>query len=154
MRSINVPISPWEKRFFRLVSKVAFGSYRRIPLFGALRASVGVIRDGDLFLAIARNDDQGYSFPGGIALPWENDEQVLTREIHEETGMSVSHYEFVSRYFSSLEVPCNISVFRVQASGRMCDSWEGTPVWVGLPQLRGRITRSQRHIVENLLNSL
>jgi 8-oxo-dGTP pyrophosphatase MutT (NUDIX family) len=135
---------------FRLFSIVAFGAYGRVPLFGALRASVAIIRQGELFLAIERSDDQGYSLPGGLALPWEKDERVLTREVHEETGLQVDSYKFLFTYFARVPIPCNVNVFEAEASGHLRDSWEGTPHWVDLRFLQSHIALSQRSVIEKL----
>lgn len=141
----------FKRQLFRLCSIVALGIYGRFPVFGRLRASVAIIRRGELFLAIERSDDQGYSFPGGLALPWETDEEVLVREVEEETGLRVDNYLLLSHYFVRVPVPCNVSVFQAEVSGDLRESWEGTPLWVDLTQLRSRITASQRSIVEKLL---
>jgi 8-oxo-dGTP pyrophosphatase MutT (NUDIX family) len=150
-RGNRIKSTSFKKQVFSLISTVAFGAYGRFPVFGALRASVGIIRRGELFLAIERSDNQGYTFPGGLAFPGEKEERVLAREVHEETGLHVDHYRFVSRYFTRVPIPCNISVFEVEASGNLRDSWEGTPLWVDFAHLQSHIAASQRSIVEELL---
>jgi 8-oxo-dGTP diphosphatase len=140
-----------KKRIFAVISKLAFGIYGRVAIFGTLRAAVGVVNQGERFLVIDRSDGRGYSFPGGLALPWENNEQALIREVHEETALHVSRSRFMAAYFSQAPIPCNIHVFRVEVSGRLGDSWEGTPVWVELKELKNGVASSQRYIVENLL---
>jgi hypothetical protein len=50
-----------QKKLFRLLSKLMLALYRRFPIFGTLRASVAIIRDGELVFAIHRNDGRGYS---------------------------------------------------------------------------------------------
>jgi len=142
-----------KKKLFWLISRVAMGCYRRVPIFGRLRASLGIIRDGDRVLVIRRNDGRGLSFPGGLAHPWETDEQVLVREIQEETGLRAKNFEFAFRYDSSGEIPARIAVFETSAEGELRGSWEGTPAWVGLVEAQAGILRSQKYVVEQLLKS-
>jgi 8-oxo-dGTP pyrophosphatase MutT (NUDIX family) len=140
-----------KKNLFWLISWVALGCYRRVPLFGRLRASIGIIRDGDRVLVIRRNDGRGLCFPGGLAYRWETDEQVLVREIREETGLDAQSFEFAFRYDSSGEIPVQIAVFQTQAEGNLRGSWEGTPEWVELAEVQAGILRSQEYVVERLL---
>jgi 8-oxo-dGTP pyrophosphatase MutT (NUDIX family) len=135
---------------FWLVSRLAFGLYRRLPVFGSLRASVGLIRDERRFLVIRRSDGRGFSFPGGLAWPWETHDHTLAREIKEETGLRVNQFELAFRYPTSNDIPCHVLVFNVQANGEMRGSWEGMPEWVELPKLKNTITVSQSYIVERL----
>ncbi|MGA9980400.1 MAG: NUDIX domain-containing protein [Candidatus Sulfotelmatobacter sp.] len=126
------------------------GCYRRVPVFGRLRASIGIIRDGDRVLVIRRNDGRGLCFPGGLAYAWETAEQTLVREIREETGMRVNGFEFAFRYDSSGEIPVRIAVFRTQAEGQLRGSWEGMPEWVELAEAGAGILRSQKYVIERL----
>ena len=136
---------------FWLISQVAMGCYRRVPVFGRLRGSIGIIREGDRVLVIRRNDGRGLCFPGGLAYPWETDEQALIREVGEETGLHVLGFELAFRYDSSGEIPMRIAVFQTQVEGRLRGSWEGTPEWVGLAEAQAGILRSQKYAVERLL---
>lgn len=102
---------------------------------------------------IRRNDGRGLCFPGGLAFPWETDEKALVREIREETGLLPEGLEFAFRYESRSDVPVRIAVFEVQASGEVRGSWEGTPEWVEIRQLQQNILKSQKYIVERLLDS-
>lgn len=141
----------FKRRLFRMLSAFAIATYSRIPVFGALRASVGVIRNGDRFLAIDRSDGRGYSFPGGLAWPWEKDEAAMVREVAEETGLSVAEANPLFRYFSRAEVPCHIAVFQVCTQGTLRSSWEGSPLWVTGSDLGSRVLPSQRPIVDMLM---
>jgi 8-oxo-dGTP pyrophosphatase MutT (NUDIX family) len=127
------------------------GCYRRVPVFGRLRASIGIIREGNRVLVIRRNDGRGLCFPGGLAYRWETDEQVLVREIREETGLNAQSFEFAFRYDSSGEIPVRIAVFQTQAEGQLRGSWEGTPEWVDLTEVEAGLLRSQKIVVERLL---
>jgi 8-oxo-dGTP pyrophosphatase MutT (NUDIX family) len=147
------PAERLKKKLFWLISRVAMGCYRRVPVFGRLRASIGIIRDGDRVLVIRRNDGRGLSFPGGLAYPWETDEQALVREILEETGLIAQNFEFTFRYDSSGEIPARIAVFETRADGELRGSWEGTPDWVELAEAQAGILRSQKYVVEQLLKS-
>ena len=140
-----------KKKLFWLISRVAMGCYRRVPIFGRLRASIGIIRDGDRVLVIQRNDGRGLSFPGGLAHPWETDGQALVREVQEETGLRAKSFEFAFRYDSSGEIPTRIAVFETRAEGELRGSWEGTPDWMELGKVQAGILRSQKYVVEQLL---
>lgn len=142
-----------KKTLFWLISRIAMGCYRRVPIFGRLRASLGIIRDGDRVLVIRRNDGRGLSFPGGLAYPWETDEQALVREIQEETGLIAKNFELVFRYDSSGEIPARIAVFQTRAEGELRGSWEGTPDWVELVEAQAGVLPSQKYVVEQLLKS-
>ncbi len=139
-----------KRNLFWLISRVALGCYRCVPLFGRLRASIGIIRDGDRVLVIRRNDGRGLCFPGGLAHPWETDEEALVREVEEETGLRAQSVEFAVRYDSDGEIPVRIAVFHVKAEGEPRGSWEGTPDWVELAEAHARILRSQKYAVERL----
>jgi 8-oxo-dGTP pyrophosphatase MutT (NUDIX family) len=78
-----------KKSTFWVLSRAATYVYPRLPIFGRLKAAVGVIQEGDKFLVIERNDGRGVCFPGGLGWPWETAEQTVGREILEETGMTV-----------------------------------------------------------------
>jgi 8-oxo-dGTP pyrophosphatase MutT (NUDIX family) len=137
-------------RIFHLISRVAFWTYRRFPVFGPLRGSVGVIRDGSRYLVIDRSDARGLSLAGGLAFPWESDETALKREVKEETGLRVIECKRRVRYFSSADVPCYVTAFDVRTEGQSRGSWEGDPVWVSLPELEKQIILSQRPLLEQL----
>jgi 8-oxo-dGTP pyrophosphatase MutT (NUDIX family) len=143
-----------KKGMFWLVSRGAIECYRRLPVFGRLRASLGIIRDGQRVLVIRRNDGRGLCFPGGLAYAWETDEQALVREIREETGLRVNSFEFAFRYDSSKEIPVRIAVFETRAEGELRGSWEGTPEWEELAEAQSGILRSQEYVVERLLQGV
>ncbi|MFZ0955089.1 MAG: NUDIX domain-containing protein [Candidatus Sulfotelmatobacter sp.] len=140
-----------KRNLFWLVSRVAMGCYRRVPVFGRLRASIGIIRLGERVLVIRRNDGRGLCFPGGLAYRWETDVRALVREVQEETGMQVNSFEFAFRYDSSGEIPVRIAVFYVKAEGSPRGSWEGSPEWAELAEVEAGILRSQKYVVERLL---
>ncbi len=139
---------------FWVISRVSFALYRRFPVFGVLRASLGIIQQGDRYLVIRRNDGRGLSLPGGLATPWEPKENTLNREIAEETGLRVTAFKLVLQYYSDLFVPCNIAVFRVSATGQVRGSWEGDPEWLAISELRFHIVASQRPAIEWILSSV
>jgi len=140
------------RRLFWIVSRVAFAFYNRFPIYGTLRSAVGIIRRGSDYLVIDRADGRGLGFPGGLARRRESDEQTLRREVAEETGLAVSSAEYLFRCSVSKPVPASIAVFRVTAEGNLHGSWEGEPRWVTPAELRSRITKTQRPIVEQLAN--
>jgi 8-oxo-dGTP pyrophosphatase MutT (NUDIX family) len=141
------------RRAFWGVSRLCFFTYRHFPVFGTLRASVAVIQQGQQYLAIRRNDARGYSFPGGLAMPWESEEQTLKREVAEETGLELRAAELALRYHSAFEISCDIAVFRVKVTGHLRGSWEGDPVWVSISDLRSSLVPSQLPIIEKVVSA-
>ena len=134
-------------KLFWLISRTALGVYSAVPIFGALKASLGVMRDENTFLVIHRSDGRGHSFPGGIQLPWESAQQALVREVREETGLNVTRSAVKLQYYSDVDVPVNITVFEMEARGEMRDSWEGTPCWLHATDLHRSLIASQRPIL-------
>lgn len=140
------------KRYlFAIISRVGMAAYSRFPIFGSLRASLAVIRNAERVLVIERSDGRGLSFPGGLAHPWETAEQALTREVSEETGLRVKAAAPLFSYYASDELPCAITVFAVQAEGELKDSWEGSPTWLTVDDIRPAVMKSQQKIVERLV---
>jgi len=141
-----------KKQAFWIVSKVGLKLYSWIPLFGRLKGSFAVIREGSQFLVVERNDGRGMCFPGGLGLPWETEEETLRREVLEETGLTVTRCTFLLRYDSSVEIPVRLAVFEVEIRGQIRSSWEGTPCWMDVHELESRVISSQQRIVEVLSN--
>ena len=135
---------------FWIVARTSFALYRWFPLFGTLRASIAIIQRGQQFLVIQRNDGRGLSLPGGIASWKEGEEETLRREVLEETGLRVTGQELRMRYRSTADVPCDISVFEVQATGELKNSWEGSPRWMTPAEIEPGILKSQRSVLELL----
>jgi 8-oxo-dGTP pyrophosphatase MutT (NUDIX family) len=135
---------------FWIVARSCFTLYRWFPLFGKLRASIAIIHCEGKFLAIHRNDGRGISLPGGISGRKETAEASLDREVREETGLSVTGKELVMEYFSDADVPCDLSVFKVQASGELKNSWEGSPQWMTVDELEPLLLESQRPVLQLL----
>lgn len=129
---------------------MCFALYRHFPLFGSLRASVAIIRHNNEILVIQRNDGRGLSLPGGIARRKEAEEDALRREVLEETGLDINSPQLRMQYHSKAEVPCDISVFEVQVTGELRNSWEGTPAWMTAVELESGILKSQRPVLELL----
>ena len=142
-----MPLGTLRANAFWLLSRTAVGIYSRLPVFGTLQGVVGLLRYEDKFLVIERNDGRGVSFPGGLQRPWETAEQALVREVREETGLEVTKSVFKLRYYSSVEIPLNITVFEIEAKGQLRSSWEGTPCWLPTSEVRERLLPSQRQIV-------
>src|SRR5579863_6702505 len=131
-----------------MVARTCFTLYHWFPLFSTLRAAIGIIQRDDKFLVIHRNDGRGLSLPGGISKWREAEEETLGREILEETGLSVTGKELKLKYYSDADVPCNISVFAVEASGELKNSWEGSPQWMTLAEMEPRFVESQRPVLK------
>jgi 8-oxo-dGTP pyrophosphatase MutT (NUDIX family) len=136
---------------FFILSRTYVAVYSRLPILGYLRASVAVIRDGELVLVIERSDGRGLSFPGGLSWPWETAERAMVREVLEETGLRIEKSSLLCEYKSSADVPCALSVFTAEAAGALADSWEGSPRWLPLTQIRPQLLPSQQPIVDRLL---
>jgi 8-oxo-dGTP pyrophosphatase MutT (NUDIX family) len=142
-----------QRAIFWLISRSAIGVYSRLPVFGSFRASVAIIRRGECVLIIERSDGRGISFPGGFDWPWESPEASVRREISEETGLQVKCATRLFQYHSHAEIPVRLSVFEVEAEGRLSDSWEGSPRWLPLTEIRERLLPSQKPIVDRLLQA-
>lgn len=139
-----------KRRIFWIFARTCFTLYRRFPVFGRLRASLAIIRRENRILVIVRNDGRGLSLPGGIANWRETELETLHREVREETGLQVRGEELQLRYYSTADVPCNTSVFEVQATGELRKSWEGAPRWMTVDELEPRLLASQRPLLELL----
>jgi 8-oxo-dGTP pyrophosphatase MutT (NUDIX family) len=133
---------------FWIVARTCFALYRRFPLFGTLRASIAIIQRDQKFLVIQRNDGRGLSMPGGLAGWKETEEETMRREVLEETGLRVTRQELRMHYHSTADVPCDISVFEVQAKGELKNSWEGSPQWMTMAEIEPRMLKSQRPVLE------
>jgi 8-oxo-dGTP pyrophosphatase MutT (NUDIX family) len=149
----RVGVDWFKKRAFYLISRVGLKLYSLFPLFGRLKGSFALIRQGSLILLIERNDGRGLSFPGGIQMPWEDETTALKREVREETGLEVTSQQAFLRYDTNTEIPVRLAVFEVQAEGQVRDSWEGTPCWLEPRNAQSRLLNSQRRIVDVILGS-
>jgi 8-oxo-dGTP pyrophosphatase MutT (NUDIX family) len=102
-------------------------------------------------LIIDRSDGRGISFPGGLAFPWETTEQAMRREFVEETGLQIESASLMFEYKTSADVPCVLSVFEAEGKGILADSWEGSPRWRPLAEIRESLLPSQKEIVDRIL---
>jgi len=137
-----------KRRLFWIVARVCFTLYRAFPIFGSLRASIAIIHRSGKFLVIHRNDGRGVSLPGGITGWREEEERSLQREVKEETGLNVTNAELRTRYHSTADVPCTISVFEAEVAGEMKGSWEGSPAWMTVNELQPQLVESQWPVLE------
>ncbi|MGC2448001.1 MAG: NUDIX domain-containing protein [Candidatus Sulfotelmatobacter sp.] len=144
------PIGAVKRFLFRVIARTAITVYSYIPIFGHLRASVAILRKGHLILIIDRNDGRGFSFPGGLAHLGESAEQAMRREVHEETGLQVGKSNFLFEYRTSLDILCAISVFNAEATGSLVESWEGTPRWLPMDEIRARLVSSQQEALNRI----
>ncbi len=141
-----------KRLLFRVIARSAIAIYSRVPIFGYLRASVAVLRKDDLILVIDRNDARGFSFPGGLAHAGETAEQAMRREVEEETGLKVEKSSFLFDYRSTADIPCVVSVFEVEASGGLAESWEGAPRWLSRAEIKPRLLPSQAEVLTRLFS--
>jgi|SRR5271166_273176 len=142
-----------KRALFFILSRTGVAIYSRIPIFGPLRASVCVIRKGVQVLVIERSDGRGLSFPGGLTMPWETAEQAMVREVLEETGLRIENSRLLCEYQTAAgasDIPCILTVFEADAAGELVDSWEGSPRWLPLTEIRPRLLPSQKQIVDRL----
>ena len=137
-------------RLFRIISRTCIAAYRMLPLFGALRGAIAVVRRNDRYVMVRRADALGLCFPGGLAHPWESLETTLRREIEEETGLAVQHIQPWFEYRDNQLYPTQISVFHAETDGEIRSSWEGDAVIVDLAEMEANIIVSQREVVSRL----
>jgi 8-oxo-dGTP pyrophosphatase MutT (NUDIX family) len=150
MRPRSAALNRIKRFFFRVLSRTGVALYSRAPIFGRLRASVVIIRNGNLTLVIERSDGRGLSFPGGLVLPWEKAEEAMIRELLEETGLQIEKASFLFEYPSSADIPCLLTVFEGAATGEITESWEGSPRWLAWSEIRTFLLPSQKEIVDRL----
>jgi 8-oxo-dGTP pyrophosphatase MutT (NUDIX family) len=144
----------FKRSLFFALSRTCVAVYSRAPIFGPLRASVCVIRKGELVLVIERSDGRGLSFPGGLTMPFETAERAMVREVQEETGLRIEKSRLLFEYQTAAgtsDIPCILSVFEAECSGEIIASWEGSPRWHRLSEIRSQLLPSQKQIVDRLL---
>lgn len=144
--------APLPQRAFYWLSQLVVAVYGRFPIFGPVRSSVGLIRYGDRWLTVVRADRRGNCFPGGVAVPWESNEECLRREVEEETGLRITHCHYLFEYFDKKFIPGSICVYQAEAEGELKASWEGDPEWLSLEELTSRIFPSQ-HVILGYLTA-
>ncbi|MGB8731657.1 MAG: NUDIX hydrolase [Candidatus Sulfotelmatobacter sp.] len=140
-----------KRTLFAVLSRTGVAGYSCVPVFGFLRASVAVVRNGPLVVVIDRSDGRGLSFPGGLAWPWETSEEAMRRELLEETGLQIEKASPLFEYRTSADVPCILSVFDAETTGNLADSWEGSPLWLPLAEIQASLLPSQKEIVDRIL---
>lgn len=134
-------------------SRVSTFLYRKFPIFGRVRGSVGIIELDSHFLVLERNDGLGLCFPGGLSRKDESNLETLRRELMEETGLILKHAEECFSFESDFRLPGVTTVFLAMAEGTPRGSWEGTPLWLSLPEMeKRRILTPHREIVNYLKN--
>jgi 8-oxo-dGTP pyrophosphatase MutT (NUDIX family) len=145
-------MSELKPRLFWLISRAAHVTYARLPIFGALRGAVAIIRRDHGYVMVERSDGYGLAFPGGMSPPWEKPETTVRREVTEETGLQVAGVDFKFDFHSSQPFATHTYVFEVDATGELKRSWEGVPQVVRLSEMKGRLMISQQPMLEYLLS--
>jgi 8-oxo-dGTP pyrophosphatase MutT (NUDIX family) len=148
----NSMVSSLSAKLYWIISRAAHAFYERFPILGSLRGSIAIIRRGDAFLVIERNDGYGLAFPGGLASFREPPENTIHREVAEETGLTVSAAEYLFDFRLARPMPTHTYVYEVTASGQTKPSWEGVPREVTLTELQQRVVVQQRQVVDYLLS--
>jgi 8-oxo-dGTP pyrophosphatase MutT (NUDIX family) len=74
----------------------------------------------------------------------------MKREVFEETGLRVITFTELYQYKSHIFYPHRTTVFHGHASGNPRKSWEGTPVWLELSQIEGRIFPPHQAVLSRL----
>ena len=97
---------------------------RREPL---LVCQAFVLSDRGLLLSV-RSDLHGWELPGGNAHPGENDEEVLAREVREETGLQVQIESRVGDYRRTGFAAHTARVFACRVRGGVLRPSSETPV--------------------------
>ncbi len=103
------------------------------------------------FLAMRRNNQNGYDFPGGKMEPQESQIDNAVREIYEETGLVVI-IDNAANSFSENDGEFNFTVFPAHVvAGNLKPSDEGDVVWVENPYLflTGSFPRYNYHALLN-----
>jgi 8-oxo-dGTP pyrophosphatase MutT (NUDIX family) len=139
-----------QRRFFWIFARVCFALYRTFPIFGSLRAAIAIIHREGKFLVILRNDGRGVSLPGGICNWREAEEAAVRREVREETGLELISAVLQMSYHSRADVPCEISVFEATVRGEVKDSWEGSPQWMTVAELKAQLVESQWPVLDRM----
>lgn len=86
-----------------------------------------VLSDRGLLLSV-RSDLHGWELPGGNAHPGENDEEVLAREVREETGLQVQIESRVGDYRRTGFAAHTARVFACRVRGGVLRPSSETPV--------------------------
>jgi 8-oxo-dGTP pyrophosphatase MutT (NUDIX family) len=135
---------------FWVISRCMVAAYRLFPIFGPIRGTAAIIQRDEKYVVIERNDGYGLCFPGGMAKPWERNEEAIRREVEEETGLNVDRAEFVFNYRIDVLYPTVTNVFKATAQGELRDSWEGSVRLATIAELESAIMPTQRAVVEYL----
>ncbi len=86
-----------------------------------------VLSDRGLLLSV-RSDLHGWELPGGNAHPGENDEEVLAREVREETGLEVEIESRVGDYRRTGFAAHTARVFACRVRGGVLRPSSETPI--------------------------
>jgi len=148
-----VPNHSFRSRLFWLYSRTANGLYALFPIFGTIRGAVAIIRRDGGFVVIERSDGFGLGFPGGISHFREKPEDTVRREVHEETGLTITRAQHKFNFYAPKPYPNQTDVFEASAEGVLRSSWEGTARVATLDELQQRIVIQQRPIIEYLIDA-
>ena len=135
---------------FRIIALLTLGQISPI-----LSACVIIEQDGKILL-IDRSDGMGYTIPGGIVRYRETVEQCVLREVHEETGYTVTIDGIVGVYSGLTRDPrfraASIAYKGAIIGGSAQDSGEGKLCWRAPEEVFGRLAFDCENMLKDYLS--
>jgi 8-oxo-dGTP diphosphatase len=122
----------------------------KLPPFGS--AAV-IVEERDHYLVVELPRGR-VAFPGGFMTWREHPKQTAQREAKEETGLLVrvgdliGTYSITSDHFTSMSTMSSVYAAEV-VGGALRPSIEGWPCWLDEEDLRGRLTKNSRGILDD-----
>jgi len=122
----------------------------KLPPFGS--AAV-IVEEHDHYLVVELPRGR-VAFPGGFMTWREHPKQTAQREAKEETGLLVrvgdliGTYSITSDHFTSMSTMSSVYAAEVVGSA-LRPSIEGWPCWLDEEDLRGRLTKNSRGILDD-----
>ena len=123
-----------------------------LPPFGS---AVAIVEEQDRYLVVELPDGR-VVFPGGFMTWRENAKDTARREVQEETGLLVSVDDIIGTYSCPSDRFTNMSTIScvytaTVVGGALRPSCEGRPYWLHEAELRTRLSRHSRGILDDYL---